>query len=76
VDFVYRSFDSWVASRQDAKHWSEDELACAEVAWKECQKHWEGVCQMHLNRVAELERSVSWQDHHIWNLENRKETKT
>jgi len=31
---------------------------------------------MHLNRVAELERSVAWQDHHIWNLENRKETKT
>lgn len=31
-------FWQWVKSRQDAKHWSEDELACAELAWKEALK--------------------------------------
>jgi predicted RNA-binding Zn-ribbon protein involved in translation (DUF1610 family) len=28
------TFEEWVKSRQDARQWSEDELACAEIAWK------------------------------------------
>lgn len=27
-------FWQWVQSRQDARQWSEDEKACAELAWK------------------------------------------
>jgi hypothetical protein len=32
------NFWQWVQSRQDARQWSEDELACAELAWKEAIK--------------------------------------
>ena len=32
------SFDEWVQSRQDVRQWSEDEKACAELAWKEAVK--------------------------------------
>lgn len=28
------NFWQWVQSRQDARQWSEDEKACAELAWK------------------------------------------
>jgi len=31
-------FDDWVQSRQDARQWSDDEKACAEIAWKEAIK--------------------------------------
>lgn len=32
------NFDEWVQSRQDVRQWSEDEKACAELAWKEAIK--------------------------------------
>jgi len=32
------NFDDWVRLRQDARQWSEDEKACAEIAWKEAIK--------------------------------------
>lgn len=32
------NFWEWVQSRQDARQWSEDERACAEIAWKEALK--------------------------------------
>ena len=32
------TFDEWVKSRQDARQWSEDERACAEIAWNEATK--------------------------------------
>ena len=34
------SFWDWVKSRQDARQWSEDELACAEIAWNEAVKEY------------------------------------
>lgn len=35
-------FDDWVRLRQDARQWSEDEKACAEIAWKEAIKLFKG----------------------------------
>lgn len=32
------NFWEWANSRQDARQWSEDEKACAEIAWKEAIK--------------------------------------
>lgn len=31
-------FWKWVESRQDARQWSEDEKACAELAWRAALK--------------------------------------
>lgn len=36
------NFDDWVKSRQDVRQWSEDERACAELAWKEAIKIYKG----------------------------------
>jgi hypothetical protein len=36
------NFDDWVRLRQDARQWSEDEKACAEIAWKEAIKLFKG----------------------------------
>lgn len=36
------NFWEWVQSRQDARQWSEDEKACAEIAWKEAIKLFKG----------------------------------
>lgn len=33
-DLNLPDFWKWVKSRQDARQWSEDELACAELAWR------------------------------------------
>ncbi len=68
------TFEEWVQTRQDARQWSEDELACAEIAWREASKvmhaHWDLANTANKNRIANLEREISWLDHHIHNLEN------
>lgn len=33
-DLNLPDFWKWAHSRQDARQWSEDELACAELAWR------------------------------------------
>lgn len=44
------SFWQWVQSRQDARQWSEDEKACAEIAWKEAIKLTEEKYETKLDR--------------------------
>ena len=34
------TFEEWLKTRQDARQWSEDELACAEIAWNEAVKEY------------------------------------
>jgi hypothetical protein len=35
------TFEEWLKTRQDARTWSEDEKAVAELVWREAQKHCE-----------------------------------
>lgn len=59
------TFDDWLATRQDARQWSEDEKACAELAWRCATKHYE-------TRVTELKQDVIWLEHENWNLKHGK----
>ena len=49
------TFEEWTKGRQDVRQWSEDERACAELAWREAMK--------------EATKEMSWLEHHIHNLE-------
>lgn len=50
-------FWDWVKSRQDARQWSEDELACAEIAWKEAVKEFKKYQQLQVElTMAYIER--------------------
>ena len=68
------TFEEWVKSRQDARQWTEDERACAEIAWNESHKATRqdelALIEMKNNRIADLEREMSWLQNHIFNLEN------
>jgi len=45
-------FWKWVESRQDARQWSEDEKACAELAWLAAIESYDKHIQDFVNRVA------------------------
>jgi len=66
------TFSEWLAMRQDARQWSEDELACAELAWRAAvvinDQRWEACNTANKNRIAELEREISWLEHENFNL--------
>jgi hypothetical protein len=48
------NFWQWIESRQDARQWTEDEKACAEIAWKEAIKLYkEGLNETSLDRLNE-----------------------
>ena len=47
-------FWEWVKSRQDARQWSEDELACAEIAWNEAIK------ELKKHQQFEIEQTMTW----------------
>jgi hypothetical protein len=68
------TFDEWISHRQDARTWSEDERAIAELTWREANKIAEGQWQLandvNKNRISDLEREVSWLEHENWNLKN------
>lgn len=71
------TFSEWLSMRQDARQWSEDELACAELAWNAAvaiaEKRWDLCNATNKNRIAQLERDISWLEHENWNLKNMKE---
>lgn len=68
------TFEEWISQRQDARSWSEDEKAIAELTWREATKvvnsQWELANQISKSRISDLEREVSWLEHENWNLKN------
>ena len=70
------TFDEWISHRQDARSWSEDEKAIAELTWREatkvCNAQWDLASQISKSRISDLEREVSWLEHENWNLKNIK----
>lgn len=70
------TFEEWISHRQDARSWSEDERAVAELTWREAQRvysaHWDLASQVAKGRISDLEREVSWLEHENWNLKNIK----
>jgi rubrerythrin len=45
------NFWEWVQSRQDVRQWSEDERACAEIAWKDAIKLMEREYEARLDKL-------------------------
>jgi len=68
------TFTEWVAMRQDARQWSEDELACAQLAWESACQITANTNRLALeakqNRIEQLERDYQWLEHENWNLKN------
>lgn len=68
------TFNEWISRRQDWRTWTEDELAVAELTWREAvritDKQWELANTVNKNRIADLERELSWLEHENWNLKN------
>jgi hypothetical protein len=68
------TFDEWISHRQDARTWTEDERASAELTWREATKitdgQWQLANDVNKNRISDLEREVSWLEHENWNLKN------
>jgi hypothetical protein len=68
------TFDEWISHRQDARTWTEDERAIAELTWREATKitdgQWQLANDVNKNRISDLEREVSWLEHENWNLKN------
>jgi hypothetical protein len=60
------SFDDWVQRRQDARTWTEDELAVARLVWREawCAAHQD--LNSLRSRVKLLERENAWLESHQW----------
>lgn len=56
------TFTEWISQRQDARTWSEDELAVAELTWNAA---WHIVA----DKLKDLEKHIGWLEHHIHNLE-------
>jgi hypothetical protein len=52
-DYVKQQFWRWVESRQDARQWTEDEKACAEIAWKGAIELYDGCIQAHMQSVMD-----------------------
>lgn len=70
------TFSEWISMRQDARTWSEDELAVAELAWRAAMQisnqQWDLANTISKTRISDLEREVSWLEHENWNLKNMK----
>lgn len=70
------TFNEWISQRQDARTWSEDELAIAELTWRETAKivnaQWDLANTISKSRISDLEREISWLEHENWNLKNIK----
>ena len=70
------TFEDWISQRQDARTWSEDEKAIAELTWREAAKmvngQWDLANQISKSRISDLEREISWLSHENWNLKNIK----
>lgn len=68
------TFNEWISQRQDWRTWTEDEMAVAELTWREAvritDKQWELANTVNKNRIADLERELSWLEHENWNLKN------
>lgn len=68
------TFEDWISHRQDARTWTEDERAIAELTWREATKitdgQWQLANDVNKNRISDLEREVSWLEHENWNLKN------
>lgn len=68
------TFNEWISRRQDWRTWTEDEMAVAELTWREAvritDKQWELANTVNKNRIADLERELSWLEHENWNLKN------
>lgn len=68
------TFNEWISQRQDWRTWTEDELAVAELTWREAAKLINAQCelaqQISKNRISDLEREISWLEHENWNLKN------
>lgn len=55
-----KTFDEWVKSRQDVRQWSEDELACAQVAYIEAWRDAaQDIAKLHA-RIKKLEEECNW----------------
>lgn len=69
-------FKEWIAHRQDARGWSEDELAVSELTWANAMQilnnEWELCNTANKARIAALEKEISWLEHHVRNLESGK----
>lgn len=68
------TFNEWISQRQDARTWTEDEKAIAELVWREAARvinaQWDLANQISKNRISDLEREISWLGHENWNLRN------
>jgi hypothetical protein len=52
-DYVKQQFWRWVELRQDARQWSEDEQACAELAWRAAVESYDNCIQAHLKSIED-----------------------
>lgn len=72
------TFDQWISLRQDARTWTEDEIAVAELVWKEAIKmsdvRWKLCNDANKSRIADLEREIDWLSHENYNLKHMKGT--
>lgn len=70
------TFNEWIAMRQDARTWSQDERAVAELVWNAAMQisnhRWDLANTISKNRISDLEREISWLEHENWNLKNMK----
>ena len=68
------TFKEWILMRQDARTWTEDELAVAELVWNAAaqltESRFDQLMEMKNNRIIQLERENSWLEHENWNLKN------
>lgn len=68
------TFKEWISMRQDARTWTEDELAVAELVWNSAVQitdgKWSVSNRASAARIANLERENSWLEHENWNLKN------
>ena len=63
--------------RQDARTWSEDELAVAELVLNSAKQladaKWAEINESKNSRIASLEREMAWLEHENWNIKNMKD---
>lgn len=68
------TFNEWISHRQDARSWTEDELAVAELVFKEAtqisDQRWAGCMDAKNRRIADLEREIQWLEHENFNLKH------
>lgn len=70
------TFNEWISMRQDARSWTEDERAVAELVWNAAiainDTRWDICNTANKSRIADLEREISWLEHENFNLKHMK----